>query len=369
MTIEISAVDLRYLSEDYNSINLLDQVRVISTPHGMNKVFPVTELSIQFDDPENSTYVLGDKVEGSFTSSTRKENQDILNRIENLPDEDSVLEKAKANATEIMNLVTQGYVTVITNSSGSEALYVSSESATVAYDYDNDIWNSDVKLWKWNVNGLGYSEDGGKSYTTAITMDGAIVADFITTGHMSADRIEAGILRSSSGDSKWNLDTGEITMTRGSINIGDVFSVSKGGVLTCTSGEIGGFTITATTIENSLLKLSGSGLAFLSSGLVEGTYAPSYWAVQPSAKGITMQLENRTDFLLWTHLDSSSDSTYTAKLYMSDVTVCPECGGSFQWDSSAAALVCQSCGYVYTSLKVILEAFISCGFVLYSTKA
>lgn len=56
VVIDVSAVDLRYLSKDTLSINLLDNVRCISRPHGMDRIFPVTELSIQLDNPANSTY-------------------------------------------------------------------------------------------------------------------------------------------------------------------------------------------------------------------------------------------------------------------------------------------------------------------------
>ena len=36
------------------------------------------------------------------------------------------------------------------------------------------------------MNGLGYSNDGGKTFGLAITMDGSIVADYITTGVLSS---------------------------------------------------------------------------------------------------------------------------------------------------------------------------------------
>lgn len=58
-----------------------------------------------------------------------------------------------------------------------------------------------VKLWRWNLNGLGYSNDcvgvdnPARTYKIAMTMDGAINADFITTGTLLADRIVGGTLR------------------------------------------------------------------------------------------------------------------------------------------------------------------------------
>lgn len=51
------------------------------------------------------------------------------------------------------------------------------------------------KVWRWNQNGLGFSNNGyGGPYTTAITQDGQIVANFITAGQMSANHISAGTI-------------------------------------------------------------------------------------------------------------------------------------------------------------------------------
>ena len=56
---------------------------------------------------------------------------------------------------------------------------------------DTDNINTAQKVWRWNLNGLGYSNTGINGvYELAITQDGNIVADFIRTGTMSVSRIE-----------------------------------------------------------------------------------------------------------------------------------------------------------------------------------
>lgn len=73
-------------------------------------------------------------------------------------------------------------------------------------------------MWRWNINGLGYSPNGYNGpYTTAITADGQIVADFITAGTLTASLIKAGTISSIDGLSHWNLETGDIKLT-GEIN-------------------------------------------------------------------------------------------------------------------------------------------------------
>lgn len=71
-----------------------------------------------------------------------------------------------------------------------------------------------TKVWRFNVAGLGYSNTGySGNYGLALTMDGEIVADRITTGTLSANRIKAGIL--SDVDNKFTLDmtTGKVVMS------------------------------------------------------------------------------------------------------------------------------------------------------------
>ena len=55
----------------------------------------------------------------------------------------------------------------------------------------------------------------------AITMDGSIVADYITTGVLNADVIRAGILKDYGGNFSLDFETGKLTMKKGSINIGN----------------------------------------------------------------------------------------------------------------------------------------------------
>lgn len=55
--------------------------------------------------------------------------------------------------------------------------------------------NTAQKVWRWNNAGFGFSSTGYNGpYRTAITQDGKIVADFITAGTMSANRIHGGTL-------------------------------------------------------------------------------------------------------------------------------------------------------------------------------
>jgi len=238
MEIELSALDLHYLDVDVESVKLLDEIQVISPPHGLNRLFPVTKLEIPLDSPEKTQFKLGDTVKTSLSSVNNQINSDIMHKIDRLPKAHSILDEAKENATHIMNMATTGYITIVKDDNGSEALYISNLQ---------DYTKAD-KLWKWSINGLGYSNDGGKNWGTAITMDGSIVADFITTGEMSALRIRGGMLTSFPSDPNdptsepnfsLNMEDGTLTMKKGSIDIGDgTFAVDEDGNVTMKSGSI-----------------------------------------------------------------------------------------------------------------------------------
>ena len=69
-------------------------------------------------------------------------------------------------------------------------------------------------IWRWNIGGLGYSSKGYNGpYGLAITQNGAIVADYITAGTLTANLIRAGILRDLNGKNWWNLETGEMVIS------------------------------------------------------------------------------------------------------------------------------------------------------------
>ena len=70
-----------------------------------------------------------------------------------------------------------------------------------------------VNVWRWNVGGLGFSHNGYNGpYETAITADGQIVADFITSGSLVANIIKAGVIQSQDGSSWWDLESGEVVL-------------------------------------------------------------------------------------------------------------------------------------------------------------
>lgn len=235
LELELSALDLHYLDVNTEAVKLLDEIRVISRPHGLDRMFPVTKLEIPLDHPENTQFKMGDSVQVSLSSVNNQTNAAVLEKIEGLPKAHSILKEAKENATEIINMATTGYITITRDEYGSDTLYISNV---------RDYTKAD-KLWKWNMNGLGYSNDGGKTFGLAMTMDGSIVADYVNTGVLNADVIRAGVLKDVSGNFSLDMKTGTLTMKKGSINIGGNFIVDEQGNLTARRGTFAGTLVAA----------------------------------------------------------------------------------------------------------------------------
>lgn len=176
MTLKLTAVDLNLCDIAFERIKLGDLIRVKSKPHGMDRYFPVTELTIYLDAPEKNTVVLG-KSEKNLTERSSTATNSIYSALEAIPTESAILKQAIDNATALITAATTGHVVTRPN----EILIM-----------DTDDTETAKKVWRWNVNGLGYSKTGyNGTYGTAITMDGQIVGQYIVAGSIAAEKLDA----------------------------------------------------------------------------------------------------------------------------------------------------------------------------------
>lgn len=200
-TYKINFVELGK-TEEYKNYSILEQtwlgdtVEVIEDTLGIN--ISVRVLKRKYDVLKRK------RTETELSNKDIKNKpptiQQIANEISKIPSSDTIIQIAKDNATSIINNgVKNSYVVVRKN----EILVMDTQ----------DI-NTATKVWRWNNGGLGYSSTGYYgTYGTAITNDGAIVADFITTGILNANLIRTGIIKALNGESWINLDSGDVQIT------------------------------------------------------------------------------------------------------------------------------------------------------------
>ena len=175
MTIEAKAIDMNFV-DGSERLKLGELIRVVSVPHGLDKFFPLSKMTILLDKISQNTITLGLEVKTSLTSSNISTNDKIQQEIEKIPSHSDIVQEAVDNATQIINQKTTGYVTI----TGDELLVMDSKDKNTAQ-----------KVWRWNLNGLGYSGNGYKgSFTTAMTMDGQIVGERIVGGTITGEKLD-----------------------------------------------------------------------------------------------------------------------------------------------------------------------------------
>ncbi|NMA82444.1 MAG: hypothetical protein GX962_01115, partial [Epulopiscium sp.] len=167
----------------------------------------------------------------------------ITERLEKIDSTETILQLAKENATDLIK-------------SGLKNSYVIVRANEIIIGDTKDI-NTMTKVWRWNNNGLGFSSTGYYGeFGTAVTADGAIVADFITVGILNAALIKAGVLKSFNGKSWLNMEDGTFDFANGALAfdglnlqmIGKIINVlngygvemNQGGLSFAVEGEIVG---------------------------------------------------------------------------------------------------------------------------------
>lgn len=175
VTLTVKAVDLHMLNVDTERIKMLDEVRVISSPNGLDKYFPVTQMTINLDSPSSNTITLGQTVSSGMTGTASSNNTSIMKKIEEVPSESNILKEAQENASALIKSSLNGFVVT----KPDEILIM-----------DTDDVETATKLWRWNVNGLGYSANGyDGDYISAMTMDGQIVGERLVGGSVDAEKL------------------------------------------------------------------------------------------------------------------------------------------------------------------------------------
>ncbi len=177
INIKVDWVELSKTKEYFDKYSALETVRLGDTItaelYGIN--FKTRCIKTIYD-------VLLDRVvkfeigtfQPTFISSTAQQIKSINDAITQI-NPVSLLNKAQENATNQITTAMGGYVYKTQN----ELFIMDTDNTTTA-----------IKVWRWNLGGLGYSSSGVNGpYETAITQDGAIVADFITVGSMATSRI------------------------------------------------------------------------------------------------------------------------------------------------------------------------------------
>ena len=206
MVLEIKAVDLHYAASSNARIKMLDKLRCISEPHGMDHTFPVTQMDIRLDRPDDSIFTLGTEVNLTLTQANSKINQNVLTKIDQIPSKSSILKAAKENAFDILMGTDGGYVR-FEKYAPSDPHYDPNNPDVIHSIVISDGPTDEESLhkWMWTEGGLGHMhrdtyqddwvptyDDGHGELDVAITMDGTITCNALNGGKIYGQYIEGG---------------------------------------------------------------------------------------------------------------------------------------------------------------------------------
>lgn len=215
---KITAVDLSTIDMNFEQFELGCWYRVVNLLMGIDEDLRIIGITINLDSPEQSELTFGDKFETMtwFMTAKTKSLQTAIDDSEfrNRQVIDSKIE----NATKL-----------ITGAEGGHVILDPSEKPERILIMDTADINTCKSCIQLNKNGLGFwkSSDGGSAkngpYTNAWTIDGNLVASFITALTLTGLKINNGsgtFKVDESGNVVANkLSSKSATITGGSINI------------------------------------------------------------------------------------------------------------------------------------------------------
>lgn len=231
VSIEAKAIDLSLSNTSIQSFMISDDIKVISQPHGLNKYFHLTKMVLHLVSPEQDTFILGKTERRGLSEKINKSNSELIKKIEAMPTTEGVLTQAINQATAMIAGAQGGFVVLDIDEESQQPYRI--------LVMDKAEKDQAVNVIQINKNGIGFSTSGiNGPYKNAWTIDGKLVADFITTGTMYADRIKGGklvmggngntsgqiIVKDASGNTVATIDvngisTSSANITGGKINI------------------------------------------------------------------------------------------------------------------------------------------------------
>lgn len=218
VSISVSFVQLEQ-TEEYKDLALLEKCDLCDT---VTVQFEALGINAKAEIVRIITDVLLERYEsvevGDIRANIAYTIADQQQKIEKAPTT-SAMQQAINNATNWLTSA-DGYVIAVKDDNGTwkEILFLDTPSAETAKN-----------VLRINTNGIGFSTNGiNGPYRNAWTIDGSLVADFITTGVLTANLIKAGVLQSLNGATSINMETGEASLTGSITTASDGFQVTLG---------------------------------------------------------------------------------------------------------------------------------------------
>lgn len=260
VNITVSFIQL-WQTEEYKNIAPLERVMMCDTVAvrfsklGVTARAKVIKTTYNTLEEKYDSVELGD-AKSSFADTVNKQ-QAAIEEIK------TSVQKGQAAATEQLKKAIANATSLITGHSGGYVVLNPAEKPQEILILDAPTLEEAVNVWRWNSGGLGYSSTGyNGEYALAMTMDGAIVADFINAGILNGALLQADSVQSSSISQHYKAEiTNEIGVATSSVEQAFIaadehlLSVIKG-IETVFYGDIETLETTISTLEQKIDSLT-----------------------------------------------------------------------------------------------------------------
>lgn len=201
----ISSVEEQYYLSSSNT-SLLNGTWSISCPEWKKGYYIWTRSKITWMNPTETTYT-----DAVLSTALNQANENANEAIESIPSDEHIKDIAKLQ-TNLLLGANGGYMEVLNDA----------EEKPIALRFmDSMIASSAKNVLLINQNGIGFSNTG---------VNGPFYNAWTIDGHLSADVIYTGILQDRAGNFKLNMDTGEISVQKLTLNTPDlIFGVYPDG--------------------------------------------------------------------------------------------------------------------------------------------
>ena len=339
MVLELTALDLSDLDNNYEAFALGDTVHASAWPYGTDRTFPVQEMTIYLQEPDRNRLTLGTTVRKNYTSQMKDSNNKVSTELDNVRQTTSWMQSAIDNATAMM-----------TGSKGGYKISEYDEEGRWLRDLYMDAPNKEdaVHIMQINMNGIGFSKTGFDGpYPNAWTIDGVFLGEHIKAGTVTAEKLSVEYRESVNEEivSKFNvakdLISAEVTRAQGAeVELAASLKVTSELVETKVSkGDFGSYVqqyydkviygfnqssryvqinpgeiaIYDNGVEDSKLrsKFNEDGSHFYRDGYYIGMIGTNFHTSDRSKRGLVFDLENQAAYMTWAAKKTATSSAYT----------------------------------------------------------
>lgn len=198
----------------HKAFDVISTLEAVSLCDTVTVFHPKLNVNVKMKCVKTVYNVLAEKYEKLELGTPRADFSDVISQSTKTAEK--AYRKASEGQAQLVaefNEAIGDATAAITGASGGHVvLYPSQNPQEIRILVDSADVSTSRKYFRWNSAGLGFTEDGGQSFTFALLgSDGKLVINDVTARQISANLIRAGTIESVDGNMLFDLDNSRIT--------------------------------------------------------------------------------------------------------------------------------------------------------------